>query len=498
MIRKNIPPLRQGLMSWPERLPRIALPGLGLRVSERLLLLGTVDCGLLAAALIVAVKIRTDWLDAPGALLANWKWFATLFVLWWAVAQVADAYHLPRTASAPYSILAAAPAAAVTAMIYQWIPVITPPLASRKLSLLFLLLAVAFITVWRGLYAVLLVQPAFQRRVLVLGAGWAGRALVQAIHGSVDGRTPNPFRGNGAVVVGFVDDDPAKQQAGEVAGVPVLGSSADLPRLARELAADDVVLAITHRNTILQEAFDALLACQELSFHVTTMPAIYEELFGRVPVEHVGRNVNAVLPIENGSAVERLYGVVKRASDLAAAVAGLVVLALLIPVVALANALASPGSLFYHQTRVGRGGKLFRIIKFRTMRPDAEANGAVWATANDDRVTPIGRWLRRTRLDELPQVINVLRGEMSIIGPRPERPEFVEHLAREIPFYRARHAIRPGITGWAQVRFGYGNSVEHARIKLEYDLYYVRHAGFYLDALILLKTAAVMLGLRGR
>ncbi|MGQ9841691.1 MAG: sugar transferase [Anaerolineae bacterium] len=501
MITDSVPPSSPPAQA-PTRgrwIPRIALPSLGLRASERLLLLNTVDFTLLALALIVAVKSRTPWLDPPGALFANWKWFAALAVLWWIVAQFADAYSLARAASAPYSILAAGPAAAVTAFLYQWIPVLTPPLASRKLGLFFGLLAVGLIALWRGLYAVLFVQPAFQRRVLVLGAGWAGRALAEALRGAADDRTPNPYRGTGAVVVGFVDDDPAKQQNGLIAGVPVLGTSADLPRLAAELAADDVVLAITNYEAISQAAFDALLTCREAGFHVTTMPALYEQLLGRVPVEHVGRSISAVLPVEEGSATVRLYRAVKRVGDLLGAGLACIPLALLIPPVWLTNALTSPGPLFYRQTRVGKAGRHFWVIKFRTMRPNAENGcGAVWARPGDERVTPLGRWLRRTRLDELPQVINVLRGEMSLIGPRPERPEFVDYLARQIPFYRARHAVRPGITGWAQVRYGYGSNVTDARIKLEYDLYYVRHCGFYLDALILLKTAAVMLGLQGR
>lgn len=498
MITDSLPPAEQVKRSQAGRLPRIALPGLGLRVSERLLLLSVIDYALLAAALVMAVKARTDWLDPPGAILANWRWFATLAVLWWIVAQFANAYDLPRTASAPYSILAAGPAAALTAFLYQWIPVLTPPLASRKLGLIFGLLAVAGIALWRGLYAVLFVQPAFQRRVLVLGAGWAGRTLAEAIHQSTDDRTPNPYHGNGAVVVGFVDDDPAKHGS-SVAGVPVLGASQDLPRLAATLRADDVVLAITNREAISQEAFDALLACREAGFHVTTMPALYEQLLGRIPVEHVGRNLSAVLPVEESGATARLYRVFKQLADVLLAGVACIPLGLLIPLLWLANALTGPGPLFYRQTRVGKGGKHFRVIKFRTMWPDAEKScGPVWARANDQRVTPVGRWLRKTRLDELPQVINVLRGDMSIIGPRPERPEFIDQLAASIPFYRARHAVKPGITGWAQVRYGYGSSITDARIKLEYDLYYVRRCGFYLDALILLKTAAVMLGLQGR
>jgi lipopolysaccharide/colanic/teichoic acid biosynthesis glycosyltransferase len=148
---------------------------------------------------------------------------------------------------------------------------------------------------------------------------------------------------------------------------------------------------------------------------------------------------------------------------------------------------------------VGKGGRLFRVIKFRTMRPDAEKlTGAVWSTDNDPRITPVGQVLRRTRLDELPQLVNVLRDEMSVIGPRPERPEMIERLAEAIPYYRARHAMKPGLTGWAQVRYGYGNSVMDSRVKLEYDLYYVRHAGFYLDSLIVLKTVGVVLRLQGK
>jgi exopolysaccharide biosynthesis polyprenyl glycosylphosphotransferase len=480
-------------------LPRLALPGIGLRASERRLLLLVVDLAVVVGALVHAILSGADWLDPPGAFFALWRWWATLAVLWWLMANLLECYDLARAASAPHSIISAAIAAALTVLIYQWIPLITPPLASRKLVLIFGLLAVGGLVLWRGAYAVLLVQPNFYRRALVLGAGSSGQALVAALAQVSPMSSANPLRGTGYQIAGFVDDDPAKQEAGQVAGVPVVGVSADLLRLARELAIDEVVLAITQRHTMSATAFEAVLACREMGFHVTTMPALYERLLGRVPVDHVGRNVQAVLPDDEAGAGERLFWLAKRLADIVLSVLGLAVLALLIPCVALANRISSRGPLIYRQVRVGRGGRSFTVIKFRTMRPDAEQDtGAVWAQAGDARVTPAGRWLRKTRLDELPQVLNVLRGEMSLIGPRPERPEFVDDLARQIPFYRARLSAKPGLTGWAQVRFGYGNSVDDARTKLEYDLYYVRHASFYLDALIVLKTIGVMLRLQGK
>lgn len=477
-------------------LRRIGLPDLHLRASERRLMLGVVDVGLLCAALAVAVKLRTEWLDASGALLANWKWFATLAVLWLCAANLLESYDLARAASAPHSMLNVIGTAAVTVLIYQWIPVLSPPLASRKLTLLFGLLAIGGVALWRGAYAVLFVQPSFHQRALVVGAGWAGRALAEALQ-----KVPaagNPFHGTGYEIAGFVDDDPAKQANGPVAGLRVLGGCGELVQLARVYAVDEVILAITQRDTICAEAYEALMTCREQGIAVTTMPALYERLLGRVPVQHVGGDFGAVLPTEGGAGA-RIYFSAKRLIDLLLGTAGLAVLGVAIPLVWLANAIWAPGPLLYRQERVGRRGRHFRVVKFRTMRPDAEREtGAVWSDENDRRITPVGRWLRRSRLDELPQLVNVVRGEMSLIGPRPERPEFVAELAAQIPFYRARHAVRPGITGWAQVRFGYGNSLEGARTKLEYDLYYVRHANFYLDALILLKTTAVVLRLQGQ
>jgi exopolysaccharide biosynthesis polyprenyl glycosylphosphotransferase len=469
---------------------------LRLHASERKLMLALVDFFLLAMALTVTMRWRTSLLNAPGALLSYWYWFVTLALVWWLMAQVLECYDLARAASAPYSILSAVGATGLTVLVYQFIPVLTPPLISRGPILVFAALAVGSIALWRGFYAVLFSQPDFQQRALVLGAGGAGQAFAEALRQVP--QSGNPFRGTGYRIIGFVDDDPAKRERGEWGGAPVLGASEELPYLAKDLGVDEVVLAITQRHTMSDAAFKALLTCRESGVPVTTMPAVYERLLGRVPVAHIGHDLAAVLPLE-GRATERLYRACKRGLDAVSGLVGVCALAIVLPFIALANALFAPGPLFYRQERTGLGGRPFSVLKFRTMRTGAEKEtGAVWSPAGDPRVTPVGRWLRRSRLDELPQVVNVLRGEMSLIGPRPERPEFIQKLAESIPFYRARHAVRPGLTGWAQVRYGYGNSIEGARIKLEYDLYYVRHAGLYLDALIALKTLAVVLRLQGK
>jgi lipopolysaccharide/colanic/teichoic acid biosynthesis glycosyltransferase len=188
----------------------------------------------------------------------------------------------------------------------------------------------------------------------------------------------------------------------------------------------------------------------------------------------------------------------KRAVDVAGSIVGVAVLAVATPLIAALVMLDSGRPVFYRQRRLGMGGRTFDMIKFRTMVRGAESEGPLWASRDDPRVTRVGRWLRRLRLDELPQVLSVLRGEMSIVGPRPERPEFAEQLEREIPFYRTRLMARPGLTGWAQVNTPYGDSIEGAALKLEYDLYYIKHRSIFFDAWIVLRTVGTVFAMGGR
>ncbi|MCL4465423.1 MAG: sugar transferase, partial [Chloroflexi bacterium] len=222
----------------------------------------------------------------------------------------------------------------------------------------------------------------------------------------------------------------------------------------------------------------------------------HEDVTARIAVQHVGHRWFVALPRGGSDGV--LYELVRRSMDIVAGIAGCLVLSILFVPIAVAIKLNSPGPTFYRQERVGKRGRIFSLMKFRSMGCDAEKDGvAVWASRDDPRVTRVGRILRSTRLDELPQFVSVLWGEMSLIGPRPERPAFVEKLAAQIPFYRARLLVRPGLTGWAQVMYRYGNSTEDALTKLQYDLYYIKHRSLYLDFLIVLRTIGVVLGRSG-
>ncbi len=472
-------------------LPTTKRPGLRLRVSERQVVLTVVDVLLVNLALIVAASLSGALTPTFDNILAYNKWFIVLTVVWYGVATFFDSYSLSRAASTTASLKSSLLAACVTVVLYTFIPFLTPQWETRSTFFVQLALTVGIVATWRVVYARVFVQPSFQQRALVVGAGKAGRALAAAIQ-AAPANDANPYRGTGYQLMGFIDDNPA-QRSTLIEGVPVLGDHRALALVAKQLHVDEIIVAITHRHAIEDDLFNALLHCRELGFRVVTMASVYERLTGRLPIDHVGRDLEMVVPMDD-NAGERAYQALKRVMDLVFGLIGMVLMGVAIIPIAISNARHSPGPLFYKQRRIGQGGKIFEVYKFRSMRPDAEkSTGAVWAQKNDNRITPAGKILRKTRLDEMPQFINVLKGEMSVIGPRPERPEFVNALSLLLPFYRARHAVKPGITGWAQIRYGYGSTNEDSHVKLEFDLYYVKHASPLLDLRIVLQTLPVML-----
>lgn len=320
-----------------------------------------------------------------------------------------------------------------------------------------------------------------QKRLLIVGAGWAGKTLYETIKD-----LPN------YTVLGFIDDDPSKW--GKTNSPTVLGGCKILKDMVAVNAVDAIVIAITHIKG--PELLRCALNCKMEGVQVYDMPSFYEEVTGRVPVEHVDDYWFVSTPL---SGVKRsiFNRKIKRMLDLTLSFLGLISsLPITIPTV-IAIKMESPGPVLYRQRRVGLNGKAFDVIKFRSMTVDAEKNGPVWAKKEDSRVTKVGRIIRKLRIDEIPQMWNVLRGEMSFIGPRPERPEFVNILNEKIPYYSLRHSVRPGITGWAQVCYQYGASEEDALEKLKYDIFYIQNLSPILDFYILLKTVKVVIWGKG-
>jgi lipopolysaccharide/colanic/teichoic acid biosynthesis glycosyltransferase len=244
--------------------------------------------------------------------------------------------------------------------------------------------------------------------------------------------------------------------------------------------------------------FQVLLDAQERGVGIVRMPTAYEELLGRVPIRHLETDW-ILRSFVDEARVSGFFELIKRVFDIIGGVIGVVIFVLLLPFIAIAILLDDGRPIFYVQTRSGKGAQNYRIIKLRTMRRDAEVDGQPrWATEDDTRATRVGRVLRKTHLDELPQFLNVMRGEMSLVGPRAERPTLVELFENHVPFYRARLLVKPGITGWAQINYGYASTIDETIMKLEYDLYYIKHRNVLMEILILIRTPATVLGFRGR
>jgi exopolysaccharide biosynthesis polyprenyl glycosylphosphotransferase len=460
-----------------------------LPISERRVLLAIGDLAAVNLAILAALRIwaYVGHRDFDVAfLLSQAQWFVILNCLWIALASANDFYDLALTARWARSQLRLGQITLQLLVVYLLIFFFSPRDALPRLFILYYAaMSYVLIAIWRLTRPFLIGWVPLRRRVLIAGSGWAAQAMIDAITTSV----PDDYE-----VVGLVSSS-GDTERDSVQDDRILGTSADLLRLVDEYAISEVILTSTER--INGELFRSVMECYERGIPITPMPFLYERLTGMVPVEYVAGHWNIVLPLEGRSPFDP-YPVLKRLMDLTLCCIGFIIFAPLFPLIALAIKLDSSGPIFYTQERTGKAGRTFQLTKLRSMTQDAEKlAGPIWAVEDDPRITRVGRFLRKSRLDELPQLVNILRGEMSMIGPRPERPYFVERLERTIPFYRTRLTITPGITGWAQVNYGYGSTESDALIKLKYDLYYIRHRSILLDLLILMRTIARVIRLEG-
>jgi sugar transferase (PEP-CTERM system associated) len=431
-------------------------------VSARGLTVFGFETMLISGSILLAAYVHGSFQDAMGGL---WR-VVLITILCELCFYYSDLYDLTIVHSKNallVRILQGAGLAAITlGLISAFVPAmrIGPGIYLTAIGLL-----LVAVPMWRFLFNGVTKDPHLDERVLIFGNDSVARIVAQEILSQHD---------FGYRIVGFVED------------------ATDLPRLVAQHQASRIVVSMSDRRGKLP--INELLQAKLAGVRVEDAATIYERITGKILIDGIKPSW---LIFSDGFRASRLTRIVKRAVDVTLAAVGLVLAAPLMLLTTAAVRLDSPGPVLYRQQRMGEGGRLFTLFKFRSMRADAETGTPIWATDQDDRVTKVGRFIRTTRLDELPQLWNVLRGDMSFVGPRPERPFFVEQLAAVIPFYMERHVVKPGITGWAQVKYRYGSSIEDATEKLRYDLYYIKHLSIFFDLTIVMDTVKVILSGKG-
>lgn len=460
-----------------------------LRLSERRLLLVLGDVLAIIVAIFVALMIWAFVGEIPydvPFIVSQAAWFFILVSLWMLLANANGYYEFSTAADLWASLQRLILITLQLMMIYIVVFFFAERgLLPRLFIFYYSIISFLLLLLWRILNPALIGWASAERNALVIGTDWAAETIIKTI---------KQHASHAYNVVGVISEEPTTKKT--LQNIDIKGTSDDLLDIVKQAMVSEII--ITSTREFSGEMFQAVMDAYELGVIITPMPILYERITERVPVEHVGDNWAVVLPIDGTSAFNP-YHFLKRMMDIILSLIGFAIFIPMLPFIALAIYIDSPGSIFYSQTRVGLNGKKFRIYKLRSMKPNAEQKtGAVFAQAQDNRVTRVGNFMRKTRLDELPQLWNILKGEMSMIGPRPERPEHVQRLQEKIPFYRTRHIIRPGVTGWAQIRYGYGANDDDAMIKLQYDLYYIRHQSLVLDFGILIRTVGKVLRMSGQ
>ncbi len=457
-----------------------------LRSSEHRALLAAGD---LAAALFAGLIAVWLWSIPAGAQFsrefvgARLPWFAGAAVMWLAAAGL-PSVHRSVALSVRRTVIVLLRGTLALILLYLSVYFYVPRGVLPRLAALYFLWEALLLTLaWRLIFVAVFTSERFRGHAIVVGSGAAAALAVDLVR---------RHRARWADVVAVVVEGGGVHA--DLAGTPAVRPEG-LPDLLAERRVSEIILAVRHRpsGALLQ----TLLECQEAGIELVRVQTLIEQTVHRVPVDLLEADW-LMTDLADAMRVREASWLGKRALDLMGSFVGLALAALIAPVVVLAIWLDSGRPIFYRQQRLGRAGVPIILVKFRTMRRDAEQPGeARWADPADPRVTRVGRVLRKLRLDELPQFWNVFRGDMSLVGPRPEREEFVAELEQEIPFYRARLMVPPGLTGWAQVNLPYADSVAAARSKLEYDLYYVKHRSALFDLRILLRTLGTVFAARG-
>jgi len=454
-------------------------------ISERKVLLSFFDAAFIFAALFLSSLL----FDYRYFVFEGGKYLKTFLLIGYVYAfgTIFEMYNL-QTASSQFQILRSVILTSISAVTaYLFTPILSPELPKQRVVIIILYSAVLIsLLLWRFFYCYFLASHRFSQNVVLI----CDQSEVEDLVLGLENVDPH-FK-----IIGFVNSDSIADENLDFHYVKEIKKD-ELEHFVSTHGVSEIIIASQKTDGITADLYQQLLHLLEKGHIIREYTQVYESKTQRIPVHYIGRDFYRFFPFSRSNS-NTLYLSLIRLMEFFFSFLGLLFCTLFIPIIAIGNFFANKGSLFYTQERVGKNGVVFKIYKFRTMTENSETNGAVFATHNDKRVTPFGKFMRKSRIDELPQFINVLKGDMGVIGPRPERPFFVEEIAAVMPFYETRHVIKPGLTGWAQVNYSYGESIDESLIKLQYDLYYIKHRSVFLDLSITFKTITTVLFYRGQ
>jgi len=454
-------------------------------ISERKILLRIFDVVFVLAVLHLLGTIFDFHYFQISATNFYWTIILSLYILFFG--SVFEMYNL-QIASNHFQITKSIVlASSSTVLFYLLTPIITPALPENRLQILLFYVAIlSSLMMWRILYVTFFASTrCFKKVILICDKDQLGE-LVKGLQ-NVDPHYK---------IAGYINSDSQDLSGVKYDYVKQIDIE-NIDKYIKKNNISEIVIASQKTDGITVELYNKLLKLLEAGFVIREYTQVYESITQRIPVQYVARDFYKYFPFSRSNH-NKLYLILVRVLEVVFAFVGLLGGLLISPIILLGNFIGNRGPLFYTQERVGQNGQIFKIYKLRSMITNAETGGAVFATVNDSRVTPFGKFLRKSRLDEVPQFINVLKGDMAVIGPRPERPIFVKEIAEIMPFYETRHVVKPGLTGWAQVNYSYGETIQDSLIKLQYDLYYIKHRSVFLDVNIVVKTISTVLFYRGQ
>ena len=452
-------------------------------ISERKLLLRLFDMLFAIEGMALASFIFNFHYFIPSSPNI-YKWTLTLIFYILFFGQIFEMYNL-KVANDKYLVLRSTILTGVLSTVfYVFTPIIAPELPENRIQILYLFLSITFsIYIWRLIYINFIFSPLFFNRILIIGAD---KNRIESLISLVQEKANDNF------IIGYICPKSISNKEFR----KFEEENLDLTQLVKEHQVSEMIVDNFHKEDFQNDITSQLISLFKKGYHITGLDNYTESISFSVPESQLNERFYNHINFSK-SHQNRIYLLFHRLFDVISSLIGICFLFIIIPFILIGNLFFNKGPLFYLQERVGIGGELFKIIKLRTMVKNAETNKAIWAVKDDARITKFGKFLRRSRIDEIPQFINVLKGEMSVIGPRPERPEFVKELSADYPFFTIRNTIKPGLTGWAQVEYPYASTKEEQYIKLRYDLYYIKERNLLLDFKIIIKTISTILFFRG-